>query len=30
VDEFILYNYSVDSKERNLAMRLISKAVLAA
>jgi alkanesulfonate monooxygenase SsuD/methylene tetrahydromethanopterin reductase-like flavin-dependent oxidoreductase (luciferase family) len=27
VDEFILYNYSVDSRERNLAMRLISKAL---
>ncbi|MCF0052423.1 LLM class flavin-dependent oxidoreductase [Dyadobacter sp. LJ53] len=30
VDEFILYNYSVESRERNLAMRLIGKAVLAA
>jgi luciferase family oxidoreductase group 1 len=27
IDEFVLYNYSVDSSERNLAMRLINKAL---
>ena len=27
IDEFILYNYSVESSERNLAMRLINKAL---